>query len=345
MKANVLYGINDLRFTDYPLPKLRPGWVLVKVRAAGICGSDVARVFKNGTYHFPTIIGHEFSGEVVETFDGDNELRHRNYAIFPLIPCMQCDSCKAGRYETCLNYNYLGSRCDGGFAEYAAVPQWNLLPLPENISMESAAMFEPASVALHAIRRIGLNPGESIAIIGPGSIGCIMVQLALLCGANKIIVIGRTQSKLEFIYKNYGVDIVNSAENEAIDKISSMTDGKGVDVVIEGTGASQSLNLGLEIVKAFGRILTLGNPLSDIELEKNAYWKILRKQLNIIGTWNSSFGTDGSDWTSIRELVSKGHLLLDQLITHKFPLSDLSQGLEVITNRNVYSNKVMIINE
>src|SRR5574344_1882626 len=155
MKASVLYGIDDLRYVeDYSTPVLKDNEVMVKVKAAGICGSDVARVLKNGTYHFPTIIGHEFSGEICEVKDKkDDALIGKRVSVFPLKPCFKCESCKQGDYEMCEHYDYLGSRCDGGFAEYVAVPKWNLCFLPDIISFESAAMFEPSSVAMHALGR------------------------------------------------------------------------------------------------------------------------------------------------------------------------------------------------
>ena len=116
MKAYVLHGIGDLRHEDCALPEIRPGWALVKVTAAGICSSDIPRIFEKGTYHFPTIPGHEFSGRVEKTADeSDKEWVNKRVGIFPLIPCKKCASCEKGQYETCSNYDYIGSRRDGGF--------------------------------------------------------------------------------------------------------------------------------------------------------------------------------------------------------------------------------------
>ncbi len=345
MKANVLYGINDLKYIDVQVPEIPHGWVLLNVKAAGICGSDIARVFKTGTYKFPTIIGHEFAGEVVKVNSGDEYLLNQRCAVFPLIPCMECDSCRQGHYETCIRYNYLGSRCDGGFAEYVAVPKWNLLPLHDNISMKSAAMFEPAAVGLHALRRIKFRIGESIAIFGPGTIGCILVRLAQICGAKQVVVIGRSQSKLDFITETFGVATINSTKVDVNETIMRLTCGEGVDVSVEGTGAGASLNTCIDITKSFGRVLTLGNPIDDIKLNKNIYWKILRKELMLVGTWNSAFGTNACDWETIKDFVSVGTLSLEKLVTHTFPLCDLRKGLDIVRDKNVYSNKVMIVNE
>ena len=156
MKAYVLDSISDIKIKDIETPKCLPGEVLVEVKAAGICGSDIPRIYKTGTYHFPLIPGHEFSGEVVKAYDDDSDWKNKRVGIFPLIPCMKCAQCHSKKYEMCRDYSYLGSRTDGGFAEYVRVPTWNLINLPDTVSYEQAAMLEPMSVAVHAARNAGL---------------------------------------------------------------------------------------------------------------------------------------------------------------------------------------------
>ena len=346
MKANVLKAVGDLQYIDYKTPVLKRGWALVKVKAAGICGSDVARVFTTGTYHFPTIIGHEFAGIVDSVFDSDDDgWIGKRVSVFPLIPCGDCPNCKEGKYELCSHYNYLGSRCDGGFAEYVAVPKWNLLKISDNISMESAAMFEPASVALHALRNAKVKIGDNVAIVGPGTIGMIEVQLSMIAGAKNVILIGRSQEKLDYASQKFGIRVINSLKDNVTDIINETTDGQGVDIAVEGTGASQSMEICLNIAKSSGTILAMGNPLGDMHLDKASYWKILRKQLTMVGTWNSAYGTSHSDWDTIKSLVEQNKLNLEQLITHRFDLSGLLEGLEIMRNPKIYSNKVMIINK
>lgn len=346
MKANVLYSVGDLRYVETDLPKIKDDEVLVKVHACGICGSDVARVFTTGTYHFPTIIGHEFSGEVVQVANNEDKiLLGARAAIFPLIPCRECNSCIHETYETCSNYNYLGSRCDGGFAEYVAVPKWNLQILPDNVSYEEAAMLEPASVALHALRRSGLKAGDTVAIIGPGTIGMIMCQLAKVMGANKILLVGRSQHKLQFAVDHNFVEHTCNSNTDSIDSIVKSMTEVGFDIVIEGTGASTSLETCLNIVRPMGKICVMGNPVGDVILQKQVYWKLLRKQVQIVGTWNSSYGVKNSDWDIIVNLLSAKKLSISPLITHRFPMEDLRKGLQMMVSGEIYTNKVMIINE
>jgi len=347
MKANVLHGIGDLRYEEVADPVMKAQEVLVKVRACGICGSDIPRVFVNGTYHFPTIIGHEFSGEVVDTFsEEDKTLIGKRVSIYPLMPCHHCDNCKEGKYEMCSHYNYFGSRCDGGFAEYVSVPKENLCFIPDGISFEEAAMLEPTAVAMHALKRSGMQVGDTVAIFGPGTIGMILAQMARIAGASKVILIGRSQVKLDFAQKHIGVEyICNSTTTDVNEYIQQLTDGRGVDVAFEGAGASSTMNSCLDVVKASGTILAMGNPHDDMLLAKTAYWKLLRKQLKIIGTWNSSFGLKRNDWDDVFVLLKNKQLNLSDLITHRLSLEELNKGLEIMRTGSEYFNKVMVINK
>jgi L-iditol 2-dehydrogenase len=345
MKANVLYGINDLRYTKAETPQLKQGEVLVRVRAAGICGSDVARVFTNGTYHFPTIIGHEFAGEVVQVYaDEDMSLTGKRAAVYPLIPCKQCDCCQQKKYELCRDYNYLGSRCDGGFAEFVAVPKWNLALLPSNVSFEDAAMIEPAAVAFHALRTSEVNNNETIAIIGPGTIGMLLAMLAKIVGVGRVLLIGRNQQKLNFA-QNAGIEhVCNSTTTDVLEWVKKQNNNQNVDVVIEGTGAEQSLITALNIAKPSGRVILMGNPINDFHLSKIDYWKVMRNQLVLKGIWNSTYGFEDSDWNMILALLNTEKLRPSQLITHRLPMSELLKGLHLMQHNQTYTNKVMLIN-
>lgn len=347
MKASVLYAIGDLQYTDVPKPHITKGEVLVKVKACGICGSDVNRAYKTGTYHFPTIIGHEFSGEVVDAAENDDigkSMIGKRVGIFPLIPCKKCESCLNKQYEMCSSYNYLGSRCDGGFAEYVAVPIWNLIEIPDNVSFEEAAMLEPASVAVHALRRIGDISGKRVAIFGPGTIGNILSQVAKALGAKEILTIGRNQEKLDVALSISSDFIYNTTTTDIVSDILAKTNGSGVEVVIEGTGSDICLSQAIEICKRAGNIILMGNPTGDFNLKKEIYWQILRKQLVLNGTWNSSYGSDNDDWHKTVELIQSGKLKLKPIITHKLSFDRLNEGLEIMRNKNILSNKVMLIN-
>lgn len=186
MKAWNLHGVSDFRYEEVLKPVPVAGEVLVAVKAVGICGSDIPRVYENGTYSFPTIIGHEFSG-VVEDIGANVESNWKNkrVGIFPLIPCKSCVPCKNKQYEMCRKYSYIGSRRNGAFAEYVSVPVENLIELPESVSYEEAAMFEPMAVAVHAMRRVKPMADDTVAICGVGTIGTLLLMFLMEAGIKK----------------------------------------------------------------------------------------------------------------------------------------------------------------
>lgn len=153
MKAAVLYGNDDIRYEDYPTPEIKLGCVLVKVMAAGICGSDIPRVLHNGAHYYPIVLGHEFAGEIVEIGEGVNGFAlDDRVSGAPLVPCMECSDCQKGNYALCKHYTFIGSRIQGSFAEYVLLPAMNAVKFDSSIPFEQGAFFEPSSVALHALR-------------------------------------------------------------------------------------------------------------------------------------------------------------------------------------------------
>ena len=348
MKACVLHGINDLRLEEVPYPVMREGEVIVKIKAAGICGSDLDRVFKSGTYHYPTIIGHEFSGEIVEEFsDGDCKLKGKKVTVFPLLPCFKCDSCIQGKYAQCRNYSYYGSRCDGGFAEYISVKKWNLFVLPDDISFVEGALFEPGAVSCHAISMLHGIVGKTIALIGVGAIGMITAQILKSCGADRVILIVRTEDKAAFL-RNSGFDyVINSDLSDINNEIDKMTQGKGVDACIEGTGNDHEFGVSINITRRNGIIVCLGNPKGDFCLKKDVYWQILRKELSIVGTWNSSYKVTNDDWNCFLSLLRERKVESDVIVTDKYSLDECKVAFDDLYYRKKgkIRLKSMFINE
>ena len=335
MKAYVLHGVNDLRYDDISIPECPSGWAVVKVKAAGICSSDIARVFTKGTYHFPTIPGHEFSG-IVERIGSleHNHLLGKHVGVFPLIPCRQCPQCADKHYEMCANYDYVGSRRDGGFAEYVVVPIWNLIELPESISFSSAAMLEPLAVALHAIKLGGVKEGYKVAIIGTGMIGISAGQWAYKYGACSVTIIGRNETKRTLVEK-CGLEY----------EICTNTDDIGeFDFVLEAVGTPSAIEIAISAAKPGGTVLLMGNPSGDINLSQDLYWRILRKQLVLKGTWNSSYdGSNSSDWTDAVCAIAKKEVNVETLISHSFDQKDLMSALELMRDHKEPYCKVMTI--
>lgn len=325
IKCANLYAVNDLRYEETDMPECKADEVLIRVKSCGICGSDLSRVFGKGTYHFPTIIGHEFSGTV--DYDPKNELTGKKAVVFPLLPCFECKSCKEKNYATCESYDYYGSRRDGGMTEYIAVKRWNVLIMPDKLSCDEGAMCEPASVARHAVGKLEIKPGDSVFISGAGPIGLIAGQWAKNFGAKDVYYIDTDKRKLEFA-----------------EKIGFYEYKKGVssDCFLEGTGAADALARCLEAVKPRGRAVFMGNPPGDVNLKQSEYWHILRKELKISGTWNSSYNDVENDWKESLAAMAEGKINVKPLITHKYPLSECNKAFEMMRSRSEFYNKVIL---
>lgn len=469
MKAWVLHGINEIRLETVELPALESGQALVAVKAAGICGSDIPRIYRTGAHRHPLIPGHEFSG-VVESVgkETDSAWLGKRVGVFPLIPCGACGPCIKGQYEMCRNYGYLGSRRDGGFAEYVAVPAGNLIELPDCVSFEEAAMLEPMAVAVHAMRRVlpeesrsesgptgdvnasgqvvhggsakpdwsepgptgavnvsgqathggsaksdwsesgptgavnasgqtthgesrkpeqalpsetdgigqsmnqpqtdavapqaveGILPAgtgveETIVVFGLGTIGLLLTALLLERGKSRrksgssggrILVIGNKDFQRQKILE-LGLSAEAYCDSRAQDAgrwILERTGGRGGDVIFECVGRNETLRQAVDSAAPAGRICLVGNPASDMALEREVYWKILRNQLTVTGTWNSSFSHKASDdWHYALERLSRKDLMPSRLISHRFSLEEMEKGLHIMRDKSEDYVKIMAV--
>ncbi len=345
MKACVLRAVGDLRLEDVPAPVPRAGEVLLRVGACGVCGSDIPRIFEKGTYRFPLIPGHEFAGMVENTGPGvDAAWVGKRVAVFPLIPCFKCASCEIGAYAQCADYDYLGSRCNGAFAEYVTAPEWNLVTIPLDLPIEQAALAEPAAVALHALRRASVEIGSSVLIFGAGPIGLMLGQWAKAWGAGKVLLVDIDLAKLRFARK-LGFDHLYDATQGGVPEWVMKKTGRGADVVLEGSGSSAAYEQCMLCARPFGSVVLMGNPAGTMTLSQKAYWAILRNELRVLGTWNSSF-TDlpRNEWSQALESMANGTLDAGALISHRTDLDHLPAHLEMMRDRSVFFSKVMLIN-
>ena len=321
MKAAILHGLNDIRCEMTEAPVALQGEVGIRIAASGICGSDVDRVFGKGAYHYPIILGHEFSGYR----DGDN----KKVVAFPLLPCMECGMCQIGEFASCSNYDYYGSRRDGGFAEYISVKEWNVIEAPDEADMEALAMTEPAAVALHAVSMLGILPGYTVLVTGAGPIGMLLGQWAAMSGACRVYFTDIDKRKLDF----------------AVDHGFHVYNGETVDCAVEGTGFSQPLSQVLGAVGPRGTAVLMGNPSGDIHLTQKEYWHILRKQLTLRGTWNSMFNRFRDEWRVTVDTIASGRIDVKSLISHKFSLDECNAAFDVLKKREEFVNRVMFLNK
>lgn len=340
MKAWVLHGVNDIRYEDTARPAPDSGEVLVRVKAAGICGSDIPRVFVTGAHRHPLIIGHEFAGVVEELGGGTApDWLGRRVGVFPLVPCGDCGPCREKQFELCRNYRYLGSSRDGGFAEYVRVPERNLLALPEGVSFEAAAMLEPMAVAVHAMRRgTGggtLSKDAAVTVWGLGTIGLLLTMFLLETGYQNLRVVGNKSAQKG---RAMALGVLEGQYFDAGQKAAA----GNTEVFFECVGKSDTVARAVESVGPNGRIILVGNPASAMGLDRDTYWKILRNQLTLSGTWNSSFtGTPEDDWHYVLRRLEDRRVSPSALITHRLPLADLGAGLSLMRGKAVDYCKVM----
>ena len=342
MKAAILHGKNDLKVQQIPDPKRKKDENLIQVSYCGICGSDLNRVVGGGAYFYPLIPGHEFSGTVEEPADNSSFKKGDRVAVYPLKPCFSCPSCQNKQFPQCENYDYYGSRCDGGFAQYVSVPDFNLIPVPDEVSMEEAALCEPASVAQHGLNVANLKQGESILVFGTGAIGLMLSAWSKIKSASKIVMVDIFQEKLDFAKNYIDAKFINSREENLEDRVELFFGDRGADLVVEGTGAPEVYLDCIRYAKRNGKILFLGNPSSDLSLPKELVSKILRKQLKIYGTWNSNIAEDNNEWQITLKAVADGKLNLKSTITHKFLLDEINKAFSLMHRGEEFYNRIII---
>lgn len=347
MKAWILHGADEIRYEETAKPQPTDGEVLLRVQAAGICGSDIPRIYKTGAHTHPLIPGHEFSGIVEKTgASTDPGWEGKRVGVFPLVPCGKCMPCRKQQYELCRDYSYLGSRRDGGFAEYVLVPEWNLIELPGNVSFAEAAMLEPMAVAVHAMRRVRIRHGETAVVYGLGTIGMSLVMFLMDIGISNILTVGNKNFQSQLVCR-LGLDggsCCDSREQDAAEWVRERTGGIGADIVFECVGRNETAAQAVRMAAPSGQICLVGNPYTDMVFGKSTYWKILRDQLVIAGTWNSSFThSPGDDWHYVLDRLSRKQVLPEKLITHILPMEGLEQGLHIMRDKTEDYVKIMAV--
>lgn len=346
MRAVILQSDQVLSYEEVPIPAPAAGEALIRVLRVGICSSDVPRAFRGQAYRYPLIMGHEIAGVVDKAPDAP-ELVGRLVAVIPLIPCRRCDRCRAGDFALCTAYDYIGSRRDGGFAEYVTAPVENLVPVPDGVDADSACQVELAAVALNAVRRADVKPGDRVAIIGAGPLGWLAAQWATLRGAAPVVLIDVSEEALHRAraalgHRVRGLQLVLDRGNVAA-TFATETGGNHADVVVQCAGAPAAFISSLTIAGMRGRVVWVGNPDADLALPRSLVSQILRRELDIRGTWNSSFlHPDRPDWRVVLGMTATDQLDVRCTISHHFPLSGAVEGFRVLRERSGYVGKVVL---
>ena len=331
MQAAVYFGPNDIRITEWPIPELEPGDVLLKVLAASICGTDLRILhgshskFVDGIHRVP---GHEIVGEVVEVGDGVEGIEiGQRFFVAPNMGCGHCDQCTTGNNNRCRNMEALGVTMDGGFAEFVRLPakgvqQGCLIPFSEKKDPAVGALIEPLACVLRAQQAIQVGMNDYVLVIGAGPIGVMHVKLAKLLGAAKVVV----SEMIEFRRKqakDLGADRVVDPVNEDLNSIiKEETEGLGADVVIVAAPAHKAQEQALELASIGGRISFFGGLPKDQPMINCNSNLVHYKELIVSGTTASS--TENCRQASI--LVNNNSIDLSSLVSARFPLSQIKEA-------------------
>lgn len=345
MKAAVLHGIKDIRIEEVEMPKLENDSVLIKVKASGICGSDIPRVLSNAAHYYPIILGHEFAGEVVDVGKDVRNIKRGNRVVgAPLLPCFRCDDCQKGWFSQCKNYSFIGSRRQGSFAEYIAIPAKNAVVFDSNIPYEQAVFFEPSTVALHGLEVANFRGGGKVAILGAGTIGIFTIQWAKIFGAEKVIAFDIKKERLE-LAKEFGADFsVNTLDENIFKIVHQITENKGFDYVFETAGSVPTIKLAFELITNKGVVCLIGTPTSEIIFPPQLFEKINRKEFVLTGSWMSySAPFPGKEWELTSKYFANGLLKFSpKLIFKQYHLEDIKEAFNLFENPKDVKGKVII---
>jgi 2-desacetyl-2-hydroxyethyl bacteriochlorophyllide A dehydrogenase len=335
MKAMVLRAPRELAADNVAIPKLSAGQVLVRVTHSGVCGTDL-KIF-NGAIpvHYPLIMGHEATGEVVDA-GGQPGIRAGDRVIMdPELFCGVCFHCRVGQTHLCPSGQLLGRDANGGFAEYVAVPASHVFPLPDSIDSRTAPLIQVLTTCMHAQRLVNIFPGESVVVMGLGVTGQLHVQLAKARGAHPVIGITRSASKRE-LAESLGADLTIPGGPGAIEKVREATEGRGADLIVETTGVVPSLSDAITMARVGGRLLLFG----IITAKEGAlpFYDLYFKELALINARVAK----PEDYPNSIDLVQRGIVRLEPLVSNVMQLGELNEAIGMLGSDNGQRMKIIL---
>lgn len=340
MKAVVVERPHEVSYREVETPVCGPDDVLVRSHSAGVCRTDVEVATGLLTdprwVRFPCIPGHEWAGSVAETGANVTGLAPGDRVVCEgMIPCHRCRRCKAGETNLCESYDQIGFTRGGGWGEYVLAPRHVVHRLPDPVSWDAAVLIEPASVVLRALERARPAPGETVGVVGVGTIGSLAVVLARLWSPAAVVAYGIRDEELE-LARRLGADhTVNVASADAEDETRRVA--PGLDLVVETAGAVEALELATRVAREGGRVVALGVAGEGKRLDLPAD-RIVLRDLGLIG----SVGYTTAAWTRTVELVASGLVRLDPIVTHRFPAAEFEAALALMERREGIVGKIVL---
>ncbi|MBP3312855.1 MAG: zinc-binding alcohol dehydrogenase family protein [Butyricicoccus sp.] len=337
MKAIQIVKPNELKVIDMEMPKIKqPDEVLVKLKAAGICGSDV------GIYHgtnaaatYPRVIGHEMVGEIVEIGSAVSAFQVGDRVIIDQVTaCGTCYACRKGRPNVCGNLQVRGVHLDGGYREYMAVPAHDCYHLPDALSYEDAVMIEPTTIAVQCCSRAQLEAEDTLMIIGAGALGNSILRIARLYHPKKLIMVDIDDEKLAECLKNGATDVINSRKEDVVERAHELTDGYGPTVTVDAACFKGSLLTACKATGNAGRVITMGFSVAADEINQ---FVITSKELDVRGSrlQNRKFQT-------VIDLVNQGKVDLKGSISHTFHFLDAQKAFDFNDTHDPAIRKIVL---
>lgn len=342
MKALVLEKYNDLVYKDVPDPSILSNEVLVKVKACGICGSDVHGLDGSTGRRIPPIImGHEASGIIVKTGTEVSGWETGDRVTFDSTVYRLNDWFTLnGSYNLSDNREVLGVspgtyKRDGAFAEFIAIPQHILYKIPDHVTFEQAAMVEAVAVALHSINISGIKTGNKCVVVGAGMIGIFILKLLKLSGASRVIAIDINPKHLEQAEKAGADQILLATDEKLVEKVLALTNGRGADISFEAVGRSESVNIAIDLLRKGGKAVLVGNisPTIDFPLQK-----VVTSELKVVGSC-----ANRGEYDIILDLLESGKICVDDQISAVVPLSEGAIWFEKLYKKEDGLNKVILV--
>jgi 2-desacetyl-2-hydroxyethyl bacteriochlorophyllide A dehydrogenase len=342
MKAAHFYQVGKpLVVEEIPRPQPGPGEVLVRVKACGICGSDIHIVYEGvtPTAFQPIILGHEFSGEVAGLGPGVSGWREGDrVAVNCIVSCGRCRHCRAGREQICLERRLLGIHLNGGLAEYAVAPAENLVLLPENIPFDQGAILTDAvATPYHALTKRGrLDPGETVAIIGCGGLGLHAVQLAKVLGAGLVVGLDVSEIALERARTRGADRVIRTDQHDPTAAIREATGGEGIDLAVECIGRPETIALATAGLRIGGRAVIVGLGAEPIACLPPT--EFVRREIELLGSY--AFTT--REIVELVALTACGKLRLADSVSRRISLEEINQGLEALHKKTGQPIRIVV---
>jgi 2-desacetyl-2-hydroxyethyl bacteriochlorophyllide A dehydrogenase len=341
MKCAIFTSPYHFEIREREIPEPKPGEVLIAVKAVGICGSDIHPYQGDGIERRQPgiIMGHEAAGVVRSVGVGVTRWKPGDrVAVNPQICCGSCEMCRQGHYNLCNNMLLIGSSMrkflDGAMCEFIAIGQEQLYALPDSVSFDCGTLLDPLGNAVHLINRAGVRLGDTVAVIGMGTIGLLAVQTAKLAGAVSVIALDRKEKKLQ-IAKKVGADsVLNMSDPSVAAQLKELTGGRGADIVVESAGVSATYNLAMQTVKKRGTVIGLGFAQKEINFSLQPF---LYNEINFLGSTGYA-----SECETTLALLATGSVKTDRIITHTFPLEEVNEAFQTLCNPKSDAVKVIL---